>query len=183
MSDYTATCRTNYFRVMDEELYQSLIACVNGIGFQDISRNGVHGFGSYGELSVRIPPSKLLTRKNLRKAIADDAVYADDGTHVDLKDIDDTDSYPVLQDKNGNKLYDFDWDGVTIEDFVEELRMNLPAGECFVYLEAGHEKLKYIMGKALVATKDKVEYFSLNDIIDRKITELLGPDAHTVYEY
>ncbi|MBQ7818584.1 MAG: hypothetical protein IJ341_02685 [Bacteroidales bacterium] len=52
--------------------------------------------------------------------------------------------------------YDFD-------AFIEMLQEILPDGEAFIYTEVGHEKLCYLTGYSIVATKDEVRSISLND--------------------
>lgn len=72
--------------------------------------------------------------------------------------------------------YDFDM-------FINKLREILPDDECFVYIEAGNEKLRYITGLAIVATKNEVRSFDLDGYIDQTVKDMLGPDAKTTYVY
>lgn len=62
MANYTATSRTNYFRVTDEAAYQNLFGeLLSEFGIKDFSReiNGTlqHGFGSYGSIEYEDPES------------------------------------------------------------------------------------------------------------------------------
>lgn len=65
MANYYATSRTNYFRVTDEEKYNELFKNLVGLESEicDFTftkeENGItlHGFGSYGPISYRVPNS------------------------------------------------------------------------------------------------------------------------------
>ena len=178
MSTYSAICRTNYFKVIDKEKYQELIDCINNkIEFHSKAGNG---FGAYGELSIKIPPSKLKTNTELQQAIDNNAVFNEDGTHINIQDIDTLD---LLFDKNNNILYSAYEDGIGIEDFIQELQPNLPEGECFIYIEIGHENLRYLSGTATIATRNDIQYVTLDDKIKQKVTEMLGPCKTPIWTY
>lgn len=60
MANYTATSRTNYFRVTDEAAYQNLFGeLLSESGIEDFSEevDGIlwHGFGSYGPIEFEVP--------------------------------------------------------------------------------------------------------------------------------
>ena len=62
MANYTATSRTNYFRVTDEAAYQNLFGeLLSESGIEDFSEevDGIlwHGFGSYGSIEYEDPES------------------------------------------------------------------------------------------------------------------------------
>lgn len=82
-------------------------------------------------------------------------------------------AYGPIDYVNFNDEYDFD-------EFVSELQKILPEGEVFIYLESGHEKLRYIYGMALIATKDDVKHVEITNQAELIARELLNnPDFVT----
>lgn len=61
-------------------------------------------------------------------------------------------------------------------EFLPRLQSLLPAGEAFIIMEAGHEKLRYVTGYATVVTADSIEFLSIADLAVRKAREMLGDD-------
>lgn len=186
MADYTATYRTNYFRVTDEDRYERLAGYLKACGCEVFDKvdNALikrHGFGSYNEPHPVILPSDQLANQPLQKAIAKDAVYDGYGRHINLKKIDKINKYGSLYDENDEKIYNPE--DLEVTNWVHELQAILPKDEVFVLIEAGHEKLRYICANALVATHDTIEYIDLESMIQEKVKELLGPEAHTDTSY
>lgn len=61
---------------------------------------------------------------------------------------------------------DFDWfEECTGYDFFEKLQQILPEGEVFIYMEAGHEKLRYVDADAIILTKDERRKLNFESII------------------
>ena len=67
--------------------------------------------------------------------------------------------------------------------FYPELQRILPEGEAFILQEVGHEKLRYVNGRADIVTKDTVKYVDLATAIMQKAKELLGKEFETELEY
>jgi hypothetical protein len=104
-------------------------------------------------------------------------------TEEELKNIDEFDD---LYDENGKCIYSR-WDDIADLDdkdsFISKLQKILHPDDAFVYIEAGHEKLRYIEGSAVVATRDNMRYTSLDGIINSSIKEFLGENASVKYTY
>jgi len=64
-----------------------------------------------------------------------------------------------------------------IDGFVKELQKILPEGEVFVYEEIGNEKLRYLVGLVVVATKDDIRYNALTEVAKSLAKEMLGKDT------
>ena len=67
--------------------------------------------------------------------------------------------------------------------FYPELQRILPEGEAFILQEVGHEKLRYVEGRADIVTKDTVKYVDLAIAIMQKAKELLGNQFDTELDY
>lgn len=80
-------------------------------------------------------------------------------------------------DKEETAFHDFDF-------FVETLCSILPEGEAFILTEVGNEKLCYVSGYSVVATKDGTEIVNLcNDAINKAREMLNNPDFTTKMDY
>jgi len=122
MANYYATCKTNKFRVTDEERYRILSSglCAEDLSEREFPGNG-HSFAAY------------------------DA--------------------PFWQDPHGELEDGFD-------TFVSELQKILPEGEAFIYLESGCEKLRYVGGGYIVATKDEIRRGEINSLSEEIAWEM-----------
>lgn len=58
--------------------------------------------------------------------------------------------------------------------FLEELQQILPDDEAFIYQEAGHEKLRYVTGWAVVVTSKVIKQLGLDTLVKDTIETLLG---------
>lgn len=50
-------------------------------------------------------------------------------------------------------------------------------------MESGHEKLRYLIGSALVITNRDIEYLDVGTLAVKKASEMLGVDFTTRLEY
>ena len=74
-----------------------------------------------------------------------------------------------------------DWDGdILCDRSLEKLQDMLPDDQAFVYIEAGNEKLRYVVGYVAVVTNQSLEVVDLASWAYLKAEELLvkqnGPD-------
>lgn len=69
-------------------------------------------------------------------------------------------------------------------EFLPRLQKLLPAGEAFIIMEAGYEKLRYVTGYATVVTADSIKFLNIADLAVQAAREMLG-DEHfqTKLEY
>ena len=73
--------------------------------------------------------------------------------------------------------YDFDY-------FLAELQKILPQNEAFIYMESGSEKLRYVVGYAIVVTRDSIEPMSIDRWATKQARKLLSdPEWRTQTEY
>lgn len=200
MADYMSAHRTSYFRVTDETAYADLCKGLIGVDefFSEEKPEGLyHGFGGFQTAQYTTPPSQ---HPNIIKRLAENKPictlthtsppYANEDTCTfnpltdeELKNIDEFDD---LYDENGKCIYSR-WDDIADLDdkdsFIPKLQKILHPDDAFVYIEAGHEKLRYIEGSAVVATRDNMRYTSLDGIINSSIKEFLGENASVKYTY
>lgn len=73
---------------------------------------------------------------------------------------------------------EYDWG-----EFIEELKKILPDDEAFIYMEAGHEKLRYVTEFVLVVTNKETKSMSLDRWAKEQAKLLLGNDFETQTEY
>lgn len=76
--------------------------------------------------------------------------------------------------ETGESDCDFDF-------FLHELQKILPDDEAFIYIESGHEKLRYVDGCSFVVTSKEVRAECLTSWTKDTVKELLGED-NTVTE-
>ena len=63
-------------------------------------------------------------------------------------------------------------------ELIAALQEIILPGEAVVILESGHEKLCYVIGEAVVITKEAYEGFNIRDMALEKARELLGNPAY-----
>lgn len=73
-----------------------------------------------------------------------------------------------------------DYSDDVIEDdcdvVFEELRNIVSPDSAIIITEIGYEKLRYLVGTAVVITKNGIEYVDIWDEADMKVRDLLGAD-------
>lgn len=198
MANYYANARTNYFRVTDEKKYQELFGELTAEDdIKDFSGeiDGVmcHGFGAYSSIEYKHLEtySEFMTRcPDMKKAVTLE-VYVD-GEETDLPDeelngffvgsVSGTAENPVIELVKNRDDAEGEWE--SIEGFIKKLQPLLPEDEAFIYQESGYEKLRYITGYALVATRDKVECVDITSgAVELARKMLNNPDFKTQLEY
>lgn len=70
-----------------------------------------------------------------------------------------------------------------MDTFARMLQQILPENEAFILLEAGNEKLRYIVGMATIITKTTIKCLSLEDIALETCRNILGNDFTTKMSY
>ncbi|MBQ6480786.1 MAG: hypothetical protein IJI45_06685 [Anaerolineaceae bacterium] len=107
----------------------------------------------------------------------------------DVIDITETDSEGNI--RHGFAIYgSLDWVDPDEEEpecnldyFLDEIQKIMPEDEAFIYVESGHEKIRYITGFAFVITKNQIDCFDLNKLAVDKAIENTGNSHVTVPEY
>lgn len=83
------------------------------------------------------------------------------------------------EDENAEEVEDSDYDAV-----INDLQTFVADGDAIIILECGHEKLRYIVGSALVITKDQCESLDIAHLAASLAAKLLGdPNWCTRCEY
>jgi hypothetical protein len=81
--------------------------------------------------------------------------------------------------QDGSDDYDYDFDL-----FLKELQKILPENEAFIYMESGHEKLRYITGLSIVVTNDKIDSIDIRSSALNLARKMLDNDQfQTELEY
>lgn len=70
-----------------------------------------------------------------------------------------------------------------LDYFIDEIQKILPEDDALIYMESGHEKLRYVTGYVLIITRECVEWIDLMDLAYSKAKALLGEDFTTELEY
>ena len=179
MANYECTIRTNYFRVTDEEAYKKLINWISAEDFYELKsvdgERQLHGFGIYGSASYYVPASENAV---VKKYVEDNEDLYDENSNV--VPVDEYDNTDALYNKEGIMVYDNHEDD-NFDYFLTKLQEILPDDEVFVYMEAGHEKLRYVTGFALVATNKEIRTVNLESFVDDTTNELIGRTTSYVY--
>lgn len=77
-----------------------------------------------------------------------------------------------------------DTDDASYDLFIDGLQEHLCDGDAVIIMEAGHEKLNYVVGSATVVTKTQYEHLDISDLATAKAGELLGnPEWTTQCDY
>ena len=80
-----------------------------------------------------------------------------------------------LDDENNNDP-NFDY-------FLDELQKILPKDEAFMYFEAGHKNLRYVIGRVILMTSEELKSISLDEWALDTAKELLGEGFTTQIDY
>ena len=93
--------------------------------------------------------------------------------------------YELIFNEENEIVYDIDdaYQDDSFDRFLDELQKLLPDDDCFVYMESGHEKLRYITGYALVMTSTTRKEMSLDTFINNTVKNLFGENFTTQYCY
>ena len=179
--NYYATARTNYFHVTDEAKFKQLMAGLSAEGgchsVKDDNDPTMYAILFDGSASFYRPASLV---PEFMETIEGKTVYDDKQTPIPIDEID---SHNCLYDEEGECIFDRWADDDEFDFFLEEIVKIIPENECFVYMESGYEGHRYVVGYAVVATKNGTKHMNLSSFVDNAVKELLGPDAKTKYEY
>ena len=75
--------------------------------------------------------------------------------------------------------YDYDY-----EEFVNGLADHIADDDAVIVLESGNEKLRYLVGSAMVVTSKDSRYMEINDLAAKAAAEMLGnPEWRTQLAY
>ena len=141
MANYVEICRTNYFRVTNEEKYKELLNLltaedtIHDLTEKDKDGNIWHAFGCYGSIDYH------------------HEIYDDNGDFID-------DEYDL-----------YIW--------INMLQEILNENDAFVFYGIGNEKLSYLTGYCVVASKTDIKSSSIDSEAERLAKELLNNDKYS----
>lgn len=109
----------------------------------------------------------------------------------------DDDVHLFEREENGDKTYGFGSNGCLtgikgendgeIQNFavaIEKLQECIADNDAIIISEAGHEKLRYVVGDALIITHDDIKRLSIDDLAVKEAGKMLGiPDYTTECSY
>lgn len=72
------------------------------------------------------------------------------------------------------KADDDDADESSYDEFIDGLQECVSDNDAVIILEAGHEKLRYVIGSATVITSKGYRYMDISDIAIREAAAMLG---------
>lgn len=94
------------------------------------------------------------------------------------------------KDKNGKTVFGFgvygcisglrdtDTDDIdddsSYDDFIDRLQESVAEDDAIIILEAGSEKMRYIVGSATIITSSVVKYMSITDLAVAQAAEMIG---------
>ena len=87
-----------------------------------------------------------------------------------------------FDDDDCGAIPDFRWDDKK-DDFIEfsiyeEIQPHISDGWAITFMEVGAEKLRYLIGRAVVVTPNTIEYYGLGQWVDETM-KTLGNPHHT----
>ena len=201
MANYECAYRTNYFKVTDEEQYKKLFSRLSGDdveSFDDAEHPEQHGFGGFGHLEYRNIPT--VNEWMSKPEHAKPAVFFKEtcvngnwiwapisnpdpeviGTLYVYETIEKEDEYEIriCEDESDVDIND---DGIL--EFYQELQKILPDHEAMIYMEAGNEKLRYVVGWVTIVTNKEIRFINMKDVALRTVKDMLGEDFTTQMEY
>lgn len=72
---------------------------------------------------------------------------------------------------DGDKEYEDEYD---FEEFIYQLSEHVAPGDAVIMIEVGNEKLRYLVGNALIVTENQYEYLDLNKLSVECAAQMLG---------
>lgn len=86
--------------------------------------------------------------------------------------------------RNAKDDEDEDCDETSYDEFIEGLQECVADDDAIIIMEAGNEKLRYVVGSALVITSKDTEYLDISDLAVQKAKEMLhNPSYGTIVCY
>lgn len=76
-----------------------------------------------------------------------------------------------------------DCDEETLDGFFDELSEIIRTGDTCVYFEAGHEKLRYIVGMVYIITKDNVMYEDIERWAKNRLSDIGYDPNYIEFDY
>lgn len=194
MANYECAYRTNYFRVTDEEKYKNLFSRLSGDdieSFDDAEHPEYHGFGGFGYLEYRdIPTVKewMSSLEHVKPAVFFEETYVN-GEYLwvpiqnpDPEAVGNLYVYEVIEKEDEYEIHtyedesDIDLDDNGMLEFYQELQKILPDHEAMIYMEAGNEKLRYVVGHATIVTNKEICSINMADAALKTARSMLGEE-------
>ena len=161
-------CIQKIYENLPEGIPCVFISAATGDGIQELKDILWGALNSEENRLAAVKRDELVHRDYDRRMLAAD--FADwEADYEDGFEVDDDEDL-------GYDEYDFD-------EFLTRLQKILPDDEAFVYMEAGNEKLRYVVGFVVVVTSKEIKSMSLDTWAKEQAKQLLGSDFETETEY
>jgi hypothetical protein len=76
--------------------------------------------------------------------------------------------------RNAQEDEDDDIDESSYDEFIDGLQECVADNDAIIIMEAGNEKMRYVVGSASIITSKEFQYMDIADLATRKAAELLG---------
>lgn len=201
MANYECTYRTNYFKVTDEEQYEKLFSRLSGDdleSFDDSEHPDLHGFGGFGNLEYRdiLTVKEWMSKPEHEKPAVffEKTCVNGEWLWVPIQNpdpetigkmyvcdaIEKEDEYEI---HTCNEESDVILDDDCMLEFYQELQKILPDQEAMILMEAGNEKLRYVVGLATIVTNKEIRFVNMEDVALKTVKSMIGEDFTTQMDY
>ena len=154
MADYIFTITSRVVKTKDNEEF---VKVFQDLGFEESQIMGDYAYvGSYGEAYWDDNSMIVVRKKATNKVIGAYNPYC----NVEcLEEFLDVEGIEIPDDTEAEDLYE----ELDIETYVKSMLLD---GQAFVMTEAGHEKLRYNNGWAIIITKDETVCYDITRLVD-----------------
>lgn len=164
MADYIFTITSRPVKTKDNSEF---VRVFQNLGFEESEVIGDTAYvGSYGEAYWDDDSMIVVKEKATGKVIGAYNPYCNVECLEEFLDIE---GIILPEDTEAEDLYE----EIDIETYIKDMLLD---GQAFVMTEAGHEKLRYNNGWAIIITKDETKCFDITRLVDTFLEDkgLLG---------
>ena len=76
--------------------------------------------------------------------------------------------------RNAQADEDDDADDAEYDEFIDRLQECVADDDAIIIIEAGNERMRYVVGSAAIITSKEYHYMDISDLATRKAAEMLG---------
>lgn len=189
MANYESCYRTNYYHVTDEEKYSELMKGIYAEDIEDFCRP----LSKIPFIKYAMDNGNNLFVKNEKNEFIQVESTEVLDCHYEVYSKDDNDDYILLAANGDAKGFKHGFGGygsiewyenpedeeseADFHEFLIRLQTLLLEDECFIFEEAGNEKLRYVGGYVVVVTHDDIKEMSLGGWAQETARKMLGEKA------
>lgn len=154
MADYIFTITSRPVKTKDNKEF---VKVFQDLGFEESEVIGDTAYvGSYGEAYWDDDSMIVVREKATGKAVGGYNAY------TNTEDLEMFLEYGCIDLPEGVKTEDL-YEEIDIETYIKSMLLD---GQAFILTEAGHEKLRYNNGWAIIITKDETKCFDITRLVD-----------------